>query len=75
MKQVESFVRGRSHVAHSQAACSQPLVAVSEEVQVREIPGDGRSALIAETRSPEDAIVPEAAAAANAVVSERCHAY
>jgi hypothetical protein len=65
MKQMESSVRGRS-----QATCPQPLAAGSKEVQVREIPSHGRSALIAETRSPEDAPVPEAMAATNAVVSE-----
>ena len=32
MNQVESSVRGRSHVAHSQAACSQPLAMGSKEV-------------------------------------------
>ena len=68
MKQVESSVRGRSHVAHSQAACSQPLAAGSKEVQVHDIPGDGRSAPNTKTRSPEDVPVPDAAAATNAVV-------
>ena len=70
MNQVESSVRGRSHVAHSQAACSQPLAAGSKEVQVRDIPGDGRSALNAETRSPENVPVLDASAATNTVVSE-----